>query len=89
MNLVRTRLVPPRPALAGQRGFAASVIVLALVAVMAALLLSTSRTVAALDRELRLVEQHHLRKYDYRAATNTPPDRPAPAAALIDPEPTP
>jgi hypothetical protein len=78
MNLVRTRLVPPRPALAGQRGFAASVIVLALAAVMAALLLSTTRTVAALDRELRLVEQRQLRKY---ALPSPAPARPRPPSS--------
>lgn len=78
MNLVRTRLFPPRPAPAGQRGFAASVIVLALVAVMAALLLSTSRTVAALDRELRLVEQRQLRKY---ALPSPAPARPKPSSS--------
>lgn len=78
MNLVRNRLFPARPALARQRGFAASVIVLALVAVMAALLLSTTRTVAALDRELRLVEQRQLRKY---VLPSPAPARPRPPSS--------
>lgn len=55
-----------------RRGFAASVIVLALVAVMAALLLGISRTVAALDRELRLVEQRQLEKYPTAPASPAP-----------------
>lgn len=82
MNPVRTRLFPARPALARQRGFAASVIVLALVAVMAALLLSTTRTVAALDRELSLVEQRQLKKY---ALTSPAPVRPRPQSPRANP----
>lgn len=60
-----------------QCGFAASVIVLALLAVMATLLLGISRTVAALDRELRLVEQRQLARF----AMRPPGARPAETGA--------
>jgi hypothetical protein len=77
-----------RAATGAQRGFAASVIVLALVAVMAALLLGGSRVVASLQRELRLVEQRQALKYDGRAVTNAPPARLAPAATTgLEPAP--
>lgn len=79
MNPVHTPPLPARSAPAGRRGLAASVIVLALVAVMAALLLSTIGTVAALDRELRLIEQRQLRKYDLPS--------PAPARPQTPPQP--
>jgi hypothetical protein len=87
MNVVRFRLFPNRRALARRRGFAASVIVLALMAVMAALLLSTTRSVAALDRELRLVEQRQLQKYALPSPVpNRPSQRPSPPLPGPGPE---
>lgn len=61
----------PGPARA-RGGYVASVIMLALVALFAALLLGISRTVAALDRELRLVEQRQLEKYPTAPASPAP-----------------
>lgn len=67
------------------RGFVASVVVLALLAVMAALLLSLSRTVAALDRELRLIEQRQQARYP--ATPDAPRHRLAPSSQLQVPAP--
>jgi hypothetical protein len=88
MKIGRTHFCVNRATTDSKRGFAASVIVLALVAVMATLLLGGSRVVAALQRELRLVEQRQALKYDGRAVTNAPPARPLPAAPA-ESEPTP
>lgn len=60
-----------RSATLRQRGFAASVIVIALVAVLATLLLGTSRVVASLQRELRQVENRQQAKYPAPSPTNT------------------
>ena len=64
-----------RGARPGQRGFAASVIVLALVAVLAALVMGNTRVVHSLQREIRQVEQRQLRQ----AAIVIAPEPVAPA----------
>lgn len=58
-----------RRPLRGERGFA-SVIVLALLFVMIALILGNGRVVHSLAQELRLVEQRQLQKYGGLAITN-------------------
>jgi hypothetical protein len=63
-----------------EHGFVASVIVLALLAVLAALILGNSRVVHSLQRELRLVEQRQ-RSRPGLEATPRAPARPAPAPA--------
>lgn len=68
----------------GEHGFAASVIVLALLAVLAALILGNSRVVHSLQRELRLVEQRQRSRPGLTTtlpAPETPPRPSAPAAA--------
>ena len=58
------------PARRGQRGFAASVIVLALVGVLAALVMANSRVLHSLQREIRQVEQRQLRAAGALVVTN-------------------
>jgi hypothetical protein len=59
----------------GQRGFAASVIVLALVGVLAALVMANGRVLHSLQRELRQVEQRQLRAAGALVVTNLPRPR--------------
>lgn len=51
------------PSARARGGFAASVLVFFLLAVLAALLLSTTRMIRALDQELRLLERRQAEKY--------------------------
>lgn len=54
----------------GQRGFAASVIVLALLGVLAALVMANGRVLHTLHRELRQVEHRQLRAAGALVVTN-------------------
>ncbi len=71
-----------RAAARSRGGYVASVIMLALVALFAALLLSTPRMIRAVERELRLVEQRQLEKYAgpprAESPADAPPARPVP-----------
>jgi len=66
-----------RPATRGAERGTATLVVLVLLLLMAALIAINSSMVRQLKRELQRVEKVQLRKYDGRAVTNPPPTVPA------------